>query len=366
MPALTDLMQPYAVNARVSRLKVINTTLQKALGFGFSGGNVKLSPTGRRGVYDVFNETREVPTLRMPNASAATVARQRVGSVGYVVPRSAEKVPLLLDDLANLRPIGGPVDQIDDAGERYIADQERILKQRFTNLREFQCAAFLRGSYTFTSSGEDYTQAFSGGSFTVDYQMPSGNKNQLNMLGAGDIIGTSWANNAAQIVGDCLQVNAALIELTGRGLRHIYCTSVVWHHVIRNNEVQSLAGAVNTPFKEWTRDDSDETMFGRLVALPGVTWHINDNGVSLSGTFTKLIGDSNAVFTTELSPEIASYYECVETVVDWVGRPPQPRQGAYYWAVPEKDPARYDLYAIHNGLPVSFIPSAICYSTCVF
>ena len=358
-------MQPYAVNARVSRLKVINDTFQKATGMGFGGQNVKLSPTGRRGVYDVFNETREVPTMRLPNASAATIARQRVGTVAYNLPRWAEKMPLLLDDLANLRPIGGPVDQLDDAGERYIADQERILKQRFTNGREFQIASMMRGSYTFTTSGDDMTQAFTGGTYTVDYQMPSGNKNQLNMVGGGDIIGTTWSNTAAPLIRDCLAVNSGFIENTGRGLTDIYCTSVVWGHVITNQEVQSLAGSVNTPFKQWSKDD-DETMVGMLVGLPGIYWHINDNGISLAGTFTKLIPDTAAVFTTKLTPEIAAYYECMETVVDWVGRPPTPRKGAYFWAVPEKDPARYDLHALHNGLPETYIPAAIAFGTVVF
>lgn len=366
MPALSDLMQPYAVNARISRLRVNNESLQKATGMQPGGANVKLSPTGRRFMYDVFDETREVATGRTPNAPAATISRQPVNSVGVVIPRLAEKMPLLLDDLHNMRPIGGPVDQIDDNGEKYIAEQERIIKQRVTNFREFQVAAMFRGSYTYTQTGEDLIHGFTGGSVTIDFQVPSTNKSQLNMIGGGDIIGTAWDNPAAPLLRDLLAIDSALTQLTGRGLEHVYCTSVVWGFVITNQEVQSLAGSVNPPVRELKRDSATQEMTATLNGMPTVTWHITNNGVNLNGTFTKLIGDDAAVFTTDLTPEIASYYECTETVVDWVGRPPQPRQGAYFWAVPKDDPAKYELRSVHNGIPSLQIPKALCYATVDF
>lgn len=366
MPALTDLMSPYAVNARVSRLRVNNESLQNSTGMQPGGSNVRLSPTGRAGSYDVFDETREVPTARMPSASAATIARQAVGNVTYKIPRLAEKMPLDLDMLHNLRPIGGPVDVIDKAGELYIAVQEKILKQRVVNFREFQIAAMLRGSYTYTHTGEDLVHGFTGGSITVNYQIPSTNKSQLNMTGGGDIIATAWDNPAAPIVRDLLAIDKAFTELVGRGLEHVYVNSVVWGFVVTNAEVQSLAGSVNNPVREYKRDERTQEYTAVIGALPWLTWHITNNGVNLNGTFTTLIGDTDAAFTTDLSPEIASYYECTEVVVDWVGRPPQPRQGAYFWAVPKDDPARYELRSVHNGMPVVFIPKAIAYATVDF
>ncbi len=365
MPALADLMQPYAVNIRVSRLRVINDTFQKALGFQVGGPNIKRSPTGERGAYDVFNETREVPRARFHNAASGVIARQAVGTVQFQIPRSAEKMPLLLRDIANLRPIGGPVDQLDEAGEKYIADQEKIMKQRAVNLREFQCAAMFRGSYGYTQSGDDLTHGFTG-TYTVDFRVPSGNKTQLDMLGAGSIIGTSWANAGAPIFTDLLEINKAFIQLTGRGLKHVYVNSVIWNRVVNNTQIQALAGIANPPVKELKRDESSEDFTAILNAIPWVTWHITDNGVNLEGTFTTLLPDTGAVFTVEITPEIAAYYECDEWVVDWVGRPPQPRQGAYFWAKPQDDPARYDLNMVHNGLPVLFIPAAIAFGTVVF
>lgn len=367
MPALTDLMNPVAVNLRVSRLRVINDTFQKALGFQFGGPNVQKAPGGMdRGMYDVFNETREVPGARSHDSHAATIAPQKTGSVGYVIPRSAEKMPLLLRQLTQIRAIGGPGGEVDKGGEKYIALQEKILKQRMVNLREFQTAAMMRGSYTFSQSGDNLVHAFSGGTHTVNYQIPSTNKSQLDMLGAGSIIGTSWANNAAPIITNLLMIDKAFTQLTGRGLAHIYCNSTIWNHVLNNQQVQNLAGAVNNPVKEYRRDDNTQEFTATINGMPFFTFHVSNNGVSLAGTFTLLIPDTMAIFTVEMGPEIAAYYECDEYVVDYVGRAPQPRQGAYFWAVAEKDPARYDLHSIHNGLPVVFIPSAMAPGTVVF
>ena len=366
MPSLAELMQPHAVNAVISRLRVNNQSLQKALGMEPGGTNVKVCPTGRRMMYDVFDETREVAEARLPNAPAATIPRQPIGSVSVMIPRLAEKMPLLLDDLANMRPAGGPVDQVDDNGERHIAMQQQIVKQRVTNFREFTCAAMLRGSYTYTLTKEALIHGFTGGAITVDFQVPAANKSQLNMLAAGDIIGTAWDNPAAPIVRDLLAIKRALTQLTGRGLRHVYLTSIGWGFVVTNQEVQSLAGSVNNPVKEYRYDDETQEFVATINALPWVTFHITDNGVNLNGTFTTLIGDDAAAFTTELTPEVATYTEAKETVIDWVGRPPVERQGSYYWAKPNDDPAKYELRSIHNGLPSLQIPKAVCYATIDF
>lgn len=364
MAILPRILHPEVVNERISRLRVINTTLQDFWGMTAGGPNRRVSPS-RRGSYDVFNDTREVATAVLPAGHAHTVARQAVGNVSYVIPRSAEKMPLLMEELNQLRAIGGPTDTVDELGEQYIFDQERVFKQRYTNLREFQISAMMRGSYTYTQTGDELIHAYSGGSITIDYQIPSGNKNQLNMTGS-TIIGTAWDNAASPIVRDLFAINAAFNELVGRGLTDVWVTSVVWGFIITNTEVQNLAGSVNDPVQSFARDTEKEEFTAILRGAPWVTFHITDNGLNLNGTFTKLVGDTDAVFTTRPGPELAVFYECPEPVVDPVSNQQRNVVGEHFYHKIIDDPVSYEFHGRFNGLPVLFIPAAIAYGTVDF
>ncbi len=365
-PALPTLLQPSVVNERISRLRVINNTLQNHFGMQAGGPNVRRSPSGRRGAYDVFNDTREVATARLPGATSATIARNPRGTVAFSIPRIAEKKPLLMEELSNLRPLGGPTNVVDQMGELFIADEETINRQRVTNAREFQVAAMLRGSYTYTQTGDDLVHGFSGGGVTINYQIPTGNKSQLNMLGGGDIIGTSWDNAAAPISTDLFQINAAFIQLTGRGLTDVWVTSVVWANILANTQLLAQAGTVNRVFEFIEKNEETEEFTAKLNAIPWVTFHITDNGLNLAGTFTKLIPDTAAVFATRQGPQVAKYYECGEpVVVEWT-RQSLYAQGEYYYYDLKGDPACYVLHSIFNGIPVLFIPASIAFGTVVF
>lgn len=365
MAVLPRLLQPSIVNERISRLRVINTVMQEFFGTQAGGPNVRQSPS-RRGSYDVFDDTREVATATLPGTHAATIARNPVGNVPFTIPRTAEKLPLLMEELNQLRAVGGPVDGVDTLGEQYIADQEKVVKQRFTNLREFQMAAMCRGSYTYTQTGTDLIHGFSGGGITVNFQIPATNKTYLNMTGGGNIIGTTWDNASAPIVQDLFAINAGFNQLCGRGLTDIICQSVVWGYVVTNTEVRNLAGSAAEPVQSFTRNEDKETFTAILKAAPWVTWHITDNGLNLNGTYTRLVGAENAIFTTRMGPDIISYMEGCEPVVDPVTNQESNQFGEYYYHKLIDDPVSYEFHGRFNGLPALKIPSAIAYGTVKF
>jgi hypothetical protein len=368
--ALPTALQPEIINERISRLKVQNTIFQKAFGLGLGGANVRQTPS-RRGTYDVFNETRDLPPAVTPGAVAATMERQPVGFVNFQIPRSATNTPILMEEVNQLRPIGGPAGEIDQLGEKYILDQEAVIRQRNVNLREFQIASMLRGSYTFTQAAPDrMIHDFSGGTITVDFQVPSGNKSQLDMLGAGDIIGTSWANPAAPIVRDILAIDQAFQQLTGRPLTDIWVNSTGWGHVIVNTEVQNTAGTVNNPVESITRDNSDDNLSftAILKAVPWVTWHITNHALNIgtANTTTRLISDTMAVFTARMDSSVVQYWECPEPVVDPITGAMSNQFGEYYYAKAIDNPVSYELHSRFNGLPVLKIPAAVAPATIVF
>ena len=366
MPALTDLLHPQIVNERISRLKVNNTTLQNHFGCQAGGPSVKKTPS-RSGSYDVVSDTREIAEASLPESESKTITAKVIGNVAFDIPRHAHKLPIPLEKVNQLRPIGGPVNEVDSLGEQYILEQEKFVKQRITNLREFQMAAMLRGSYTWTASGSDsFSHTFSGGDHTINYQIPSGNKTQLDMTGGGNIVGTSWANSAAPLVRDVLAVNAAFIELCGSGVTDIFVNSVVWGHVITNTEVQNLAGSVNAPVTTISRNDETEEFTAQIGAIPWVTWHINDHGLTVSGSFSKLIGDTHAAFCVRKSANAVVYYEAPEPVVSSDLSSYENKFGEHYFHVLKADPASIELHSRFNGIPVLYVPAAQAFGTVVF
>lgn len=364
MVALPSLLQPAIVNDRISRLKVTNNVLQRAFGMQAGGPSVKRTPS-RRGMYDIYNDSREVASASAPGTEALTRARFPIGQVAFSIPRHAEKIPILLEEVNQMRPIGGPVSSIDELGEQYIISQEANQKKTLTALREFQIAAMLRGSYTWTASGRGYNNTFSGGSVTINFQIPSGNKTQLDMLGGGSIIGTTWSNAAAPIIRDCLQVNQAFIESIGKGLKEIWVNSTVWGYIITNTEVQNLAGSVNNPIRSMNRNE-DETFVAVLEALPWVTFHICDEVLSVAGTNTRVIPDTAAVFLPEMDGWVCEYMECPEPVVDPMTKKVVNQYGEYFYYDVKSDPVSWELHSRHNGLPILKVPAAVAFGTVVF
>lgn len=368
---LPAFLQPHGVNERFSRLLVHNDTLQKFFGVQAGGPNIRTSPFGRRGAFDIFNDTRQVPPATLPGSTAVTIAPNPVGNVAFTIPRLAINMPVVLEMLANTRPIGGPVNEIDETGQQYIVDHERYRKQLVTAFREFQVASMIRGKYTFSVNPDgSNTVAFSGQPITVNYQIPSGNLSQLNMLGGGSIIDVAWSSTSAKISTHLTQIDAALVQLTGRGLRHVWINGNMWQNMISNTQLQAQAGSVNQVWDMMVRaDDGSEDFECRLKAVPWVKIHVTNQGLAFApnnGSFSKLIDDDSAFFTTEVGPEVVQLWQCGEPVVEeWNSRVSY-QVGEYHYYEPKGNPAVYQGFSLLNVLPILKVPACFCYGTVVF
>jgi hypothetical protein len=357
--ALPTELQPVVVAERVSRIKLVNKNLQNFFGFQEGGSNVQQVPL-RTGTIDVFNDTREVASSVTPGSASNNIAPVPVGTFNYAIPQVFENELLSAEKLFNLRQVGSM--NIDQYGMNYIVEQEAKMKQRLTNVREFQTAALLRGSYSYSGSGgkSAFTHSFSGGTYTVDYQVPSTNKTNIN-----GIIGTSWANSAAPIIGDLGDIDAYSVELTGRGIRHAFCNWTMWQNVLSNTQVQNQSGSVNRAFERIMKDGDDEYT-AILHAAPWLTFHINNNGLNLNGTFTKFFADTQISFCGDPDNMLASYYTCPTPIVEYDGAAVQGVHGEKVWYTSVRDPAAYALYSCLSGLPLLKLNKGIFNATAVF
>jgi hypothetical protein len=372
MATLHELLAPSVVNRVISQLKTPQSRLQRWFGFQIGGPNV--NPIGGRYTsYDIFDRTRTIAKMRAPGTGPASTSAQVVGRVPIVIARAHEKMNLDYERLNFLRMLGMNAGNQDDMGKVYLRKQEEHLAQRFTNFAEYLTSRMLRGSFQVVETGDDWVVVDTGGTFTIDYQVPAGNKSQLDMLGAGSIIGTSWDNAAAPIFQNLMDINGAFEQQHGRPLAHVWCSGKMWRYVITNTQIQAIGGTANTGFAQFDRvpeagpDGININEFvGVLRAVPWLQWHIYDAGLDVNGTFAKFFPDDVACFLPEPGSDWTEMLLGSEPIVDDFGMQPVQRTGFYAWTRQTIEPSGVQLSAIHNALPALYVPKCVAYATSKF
>lgn len=380
MVTLQEVLSPSVVNRVISRIKVPQSRLQNFFGMQLGGPNN--NPIGRRYFsWDIFDKTREIATMRAPGTGPATARKQATGRVTGVFPRIHEEVRLDYEILNNLRALGRPAGEVDQMGLNYITRQEEYLAQRFANFREFMVSRMLKGSFDILQDGDNWYPVDHGsGTVTVNYQIPSGNLNQLNMTGAGNIIDVRWDNASSSIFTHLIKVNQAFEQLTGRPLRHIWTDSVMWRNVLINTQIHDIGGTANTVFAQYDTVEErgpdglpTNEFVGVLRGIPWVKWHIYDAGLNIAttggnSTFTRFFNSTvgEVSFMPDPGPDWVEMCIGSEPVIDAYGSPAVERFGFYAWTFTNIKPASIELLAVDNSLPALYVPSALSFGNVIF
>lgn len=397
---LQEALQPQFILDLISRVRPGQGALGSWLGFqptNYDSDTITLSgpatvsgPT-RYVMYRIFNAVRTLMKARAPATGPSTVAENPVGVVQLTCQRMHDKIPLNYEMLGNLSPMIGPNSVIDNMGQDYIRRQTGYLARRTAMAVEFMAAAMMRDSLNIIQNGDDWLMQFTAVAagqvgFNVPFQIPSGNKSQLNMLGAGDIIDMSWNNPAAPILLHLMKIKAAFAQLSNYPMTDVWINSIMWNYVITNTVIRNTGGSAQTPFAEYTREPErgmdGKNLGNKYVAVlradPTIRWHIDDDIVSLgsdidisystysTGTAAKLIPDNMAIFTTESNPEIAKLYLGGEPVVENPGMPAVMRMGHYFWHEYCTQPSVIELISLLNCIPCLYNPLVFAPGTVVF
>lgn len=372
MPLDYTILAPSVVTKMVSRIATPGNTIQTFLGFQPGGKNVAQdTPDGVRSYsYDIFDNVRSIASGRAPGTGPSIVARNPVGKNTVTIARSYEKIPdLSYELLSNIRQLGAGASDLDRKGMRYLEAQAKCMAQRQVNFREFLAWGMLRGSCGFSFSGDNWVPVLSGGNITLDWKIPSGNKSQLNMLGGGDIIGTSWATTSTDIPGDLDDISAAFQELTGAPLAWCLTGSDVWNAVLNNTKVQSQAGTAQTAFElfDMTNEANEDGIktglrVARLRCRPWLTWLITDAGLEVNGSFRKFFTGGEISFGVDLNYGFAKMQEGSEYVKDNPFATPNLQRGTYSWLREWDEPARVELHSLSNLVPELTIPKGLAFA----
>jgi hypothetical protein len=218
----------------------------------------------------------------------------------------------------------------------------------------------------------------------VPFQIPAGNKNQLNMTGAGNIITVPWNNNSALILSNMMSIQAAFTQISNWPMTHVWINGTMWPNIVTNTQIRNVGGTAQTPFAEFTNAPEmgmDGVPTGQyhavLRALPMVQWHMANEVLALGGDIDisyasanssaqKLIPDNLAIFTTDPNPNIAKLYLGGEPVVENPGMPAVIREGYYFWHEYTTQPSQIELIALLNAVPCLYTPSAFAPAQVIF
>lgn len=387
---LQELLQPQLILDLVSRVRPGQGKIGKWLGFQpnkYDPESVSLTGpatmTGnlRYTSYRIFNAVRTLASGRAPAVGPGVIPQNPMGAVNVTCARFHEKIPLNYEYLSNLSTMVGPNTQIDQGGQSYIKQQTTYLATRVARVVEMMSAAVMRGKMYLIQSGDTWYPSFTAPTvnqvgMTIDFQIPAGNKGQLNMLGAGNIITVPWSNTGAPILRNLASIKAAYAQLHGYPLTDAWLNSTMWPNIMLNTEVRNAGGSANTTFAEYDRIPEKgmdgENMGNEYVAVlradPTIRWHICDDIVAVGGnqidpsysystaTAEKLIPDNMVIFSTNPSPEIAKLYLGGEIVVENPGQPGTIRSGHYMWHEYVTQPSAIDLISLLNAVPCLFNP----------
>ena len=374
-----QILSAPVVTRAISRIKTPQSRFQSYLGMGPGGGNTTQRP-GRNWVVDIFDKTRILAKGRAPATGPAVSPPNIIGKIPVMAARFHEKMHLDDERLFRIRPLGENWGMIDEMGQRYLTQQEGYMAQKFTNAREFMVSRLFRGGFDVVQRGDDWYPCELGtGTFSIDYKVPAGNKGQLDMLGDGNIIGTSWADAGANIIQDTLDINAAYEELHGLSLTDAWIDSTMYGYLLNNTGLKNAAGTANTVFQSYERsgftgpDGIPDTGFNVVFrAIPWLTWHVYDAGLNIydpttnTEVFTKFIDSTHVIMHPSPSSIWLEMYEGSEPVRDNVLAAPVERFGLYAWTEATTQPGGFDLLTVDNAIPVLYIPSTVIYAEAVF
>lgn len=395
--SLHDLLTPQVILKAVSRIRKFQGRLGRWVGFqpnrvnpdsvSLEGPNTRNGDT-RFASFRLDDVTRVVAKARAPGVGPASVSVNPVGDVRVSCARFHEKIRLLGEFLGNLSPIIGPNSQIDTAGQSYIARQTVHLAEKYNNTIELLTTGMFQDNLYFQLSGDNLIPIIGAPTganlgFQIPFQIPAGNKSQLNLIGTGNIINVGWQNTGAPLIKNCLQIQAAMTQLSGYQPKHFWMNSLMWYNVLLNSEVRNTAGSSNTPFanydriKEMAMDGMPQPEFAaELRGIPWAQWHVADDvlvtnsdidptwaSAPATATFTKVFPDNTVMIAPEPSADWTEMYQGAEYVSENAGQPMTLKRGYTFWKEWVTQPSCIELIALMNCIPLLYVPKAIAFAT---
>lgn len=386
---LPQLFQVPYVTDVISQYPTPDTAFQR---FYRSMTNRTFTPV-RTFVWDQFNKTRTIATLTAPMTDANVIHRQKIGHCTGALLRMAEKMRFLDEEFKNFRPLGGQIGQLNADGAEWATRQIKFMHQRHSNLMEYALAKTLTGGFGLARSQTAYRVTelnAAGNEYDIDMHIPSSHKGQLALdTGNANIIDTSWASPAADIISQMFKLRQVAIRETGYEPKNCWISSKIAGYLFSNIGLQSVAGLSNRVWNTVTDqpaqvDPSNRNLGGLRItfnAIPWITFYVNDVVVNVGSATdpqgadstaaadcTRLLPEDYAIFTPDADNEWLTFFGGEEPVQEQIGGQSTQARNFHTFTRRLTTPLApgYEAYMVDNFLPAIRIPNAVYFPKVVF
>lgn len=375
MASYLDILRPNVFTDVVKLVVASADPILINLGWQPGGPNERNYGHGREGTYHVFDDTRKTAKARAPGTAAARSTKQPMKQVPFVYPRMHDSYTLLAEFFHNIAKISDPVSR-DIAGADMIRIQADNLLGKAANWRIAMAVGAIRDQLYVHEDGDDWHINYTSTSAYSQYRtrVPDGNKSQLNMtmrdgstsVHGASIIDVPWTSAGANIPEHFAKINAARSAQGVGPVRHVHLNSIRWQSLVNNDWLGYQAGISNPPFQTFNRKVGERPdgsplheYIGGFNSLPGVEFHISDEGLELwdaantTFSFTKHWADTMVVMMGE--PNANKKYQWQqgsEPIAEYDGGPETVRIGLSSWTKKISNPTATELYVLDNGLGV--------------
>jgi hypothetical protein len=250
-------------------------------------------------------------------------------------------------------------------GRQEIARQTQRFNDLFDNLRvSALCSALFLQHIYFDGEG-NLLHSSSGAVVDIDMGVPAGNKAQLDVLGAGDIIAASWALATTDILGHLDALQAAASQLSGWPVVNAIYGKNIRKYILANTACISLMQSNGTLTQAMTGNQIPAGFGGVNRWVSGTHFGFTD----IAGTRRTWCGDDQIVFYPEVSRE---WYELQQGTYPVQNSPMKVYgsaeeaasdmrivEGKFQFASVSFNPPAIDQYAGDTFLPVFKNPNVI-------
>lgn len=272
--------------------------------------------------------------------------------------------PSVLQNLLN--PNDGSIQQM---GEQEISRQTADFQQLFMNLRVATVQqALFTGNIFFDNEG-DLLASSSGAVITIDMQIPAANKNQLNILGGGNLISADWDTDGTDIIGDMSNIHTAARKKTGYPIQTAFYGADVPSILLGNTALKEILNRNPRTQEAFMNGMVSNNTLGVANWVPASDAFFED----ADGTLQSIIGDKNVVFTPNPSPEWWEVIEGTYPVPTNIGNISADGSGAltnvtntrgmFSYAHVLSDPVTIKHLAGDTFLPLIKVPNAVFIAT---
>jgi len=229
---------PPIMSARnlIGTIQAVKPGLPDVLHPGFESQTTK-KVSGNTSTYFSVDGTRETAKLVHYGAPSVRRTLSGVAEKPVVLPHFKENIDVKAHDLVNL------MDQDENRqrlGEAEIARLVQEAKQILVNTRRAMLASALALGKIYIGSDGKMLSSSSGAQIEIDFAIPSGNKDQLNVFGDGAIIDASWGTAGTKIVRHIQLLMKAAARLSGYAITDAIYGANILDYFLGNTQLKEI------------------------------------------------------------------------------------------------------------------------------